>query len=283
MKTSNQEIISLINDITVSAEEMLGNRCMSVYIMGSLARGGFSEVASDIDLGLILSGPLQDDDLSTIEEIQTNIVKNYPQINNNVSIFWGTIGSINGAVDAGRYPPFDRLDLIDHALLLSGLEVRDQLIKPTNKELEIASAEFSIDYLGNNERINEFLNCELITNKGTVYVTKTILFPARFIYLAKTSEIAGNDVSYKYYIDNFSGSDAELVDSGYQWRLNSLPENLDSVNRKIEKGLIKLYHNFIDIYVARMDLYGQFELKSKLMQWKKNITSDCGVKPPITN
>lgn len=272
MKTSNQGIKSLINDISVSAREALGSRCMSVYIMGSLARGGFSEVASDIDVGIILSGKSQEDDLSVIEEIQANVVKNYPQINNSVSIFWGTIESINGVVDAGRYPPFDRLDLIDHALLLTGIEVRDQLIKPTKEELEIASAEFSIDYLGSTERINEFLNCELITKKGVVYVTKTILFPARFLYLAKTGEIAGNDVSYQYYIDNFSGSDAELVDNGYQWRINSLPENLDSVTQKINNGLINLYYNFIDIYTERMDSYGQLELKSKLIQWKKNIT-----------
>ncbi|MBV1930637.1 MAG: hypothetical protein KUG71_02890, partial [Porticoccaceae bacterium] len=176
-----------------------------------------------------------------------------------------------GVVDAGRYPPFDRLDLIDHALLLSGAEVRNQLIKPMKAELEIASAEFSIDYLGSKERINEFLNCELITNKGAVYVTKTILFPARFIYLEKTGEIAGNDVSYQYYIDNFSGSDAELVDSGYQWRLNSLPEDLDSVTQKIDKGLTKLYHNFIDTYAERMESYDQHELKSRLIEWKKAI------------
>jgi len=240
--------------------------------MGSLARGGFSEVASDIDMGIILSGASQDDDLSTIEEIKVSAVKNYPQIHNNVSVFWGTIESINGVIDAGRYPPFDRLDLIDHALLLSGVEVRDQLIRPTKEELEIASTEFAIDYLGSKERIKEFLNCELITNKGAVYVTKTVLFPARFIYLAKTGEIAGNDVSYQYYIDNFSGSDAELVDSGYQWRLNSLPENLDSVTQKIDKGIINLYHKFIDIYAERMDSYGKPDLKSKLIQWKKNIT-----------
>ncbi|MGF1743135.1 hypothetical protein L4C34_19120 [Vibrio profundum] len=272
MKTDNQEIKSLINDITISAREMLGNRCMSVYLMGSLARGGFSEVASDIDMGIILSGTPQENDFSIIEEIQANVVANYPQIDNNVSIFWGTIESINGVTDVGRYPPFDRLDLIDHALLLSGIEVRDQLIRPTKEELEVASAEFSIDYLGSNERINEFLNCELITNKGAVYVTKTVLFPARFIYLAKTGEIAGNDVSYRYYIDNFSGSDAELVNSGYQWRLNSLPEDLDAVTKTISNGLIKLYHNFIDIYVEQMDSCGQIELKSNLIHWKQNIT-----------
>ena len=272
MKTDNQEIKFLINNITESAQETLGTRCISIYLMGSLARGGFSKVASDIDIGIILGGKPQEVDLSTIEEIQSSAVGNYPQINNKVSIFWGTIGSINGVVDAGRYPPFDRLDLIDHALLLSGAEVRDQLIRPTKEELEIASAEFSIEYLGSNERINEFMNCELITNKGAVYVTKTILFPTRFIYLAKTGEIAGNDVSYQYYIDNFSGSDAELVDSGYQWRHHSLPKNLDSVTQKIDKGLTNLYHNFIDIYIERMDSYSHFDLKSKLVEWRNNIT-----------
>lgn len=271
MNTSNQEIKSLVNDITQSAQEVFGKRCISIYIMGSLARGGFSEVASDIDMGIILGGTLQEGDSSAIEDIKFNAVKNHPQINNNVSIFWGTVESINGMVDAGRYPPFDRLDLIEHALLLSGVEVRDQLIRPTKEELEIASAEFSIDYLGNTERINEFSNCDLITNKGAVYVTKTVLFPARFIYLAKTGEIAGNDVSYQYYLDNFSGSDADLVDSGYQWRLNSLPDNLDLVTQKIDNGIVDLYHNFIDIYAERMDSYGQNELKSKLIQWKNNI------------
>jgi hypothetical protein len=105
-----------------------------------------------------------------------------------------------------------------------------------------------------------------------VYVSKTVLFPARFIYLAKTGEIAGNDVSYQYYIDNFSGSDAGLVNSGYQWRLDSIPEDLDEVTKTISNGLIKLYHNFIDIYVEQMELYEQIELKSNLIQWKHNIT-----------
>lgn len=272
MEIVNRKIKSLIDDIIVSAHEILGSRCLSVYIMGSLARGGFSEIASDIDVGLILDGTVHKDDVSTIYEIHASVVSKHTQIDNNISIFWGTIESINGAVDAGRYPPFDRLDLIDHAILLSGVETRDQLIKPTREELEVASAKFSLDYLASNERVNEFLNCELITNKGVVYVTKTVLFPARFIYLAETGEIAGNNVSYKYYMDKFLGSDAELVECGYQWRLISLPENIGSVTKKLNLGLVRLYCNFIDIYADRMELYGQVELKSRLILWKKKIT-----------
>jgi len=272
MRTKNNEIKSLINDISILAHDTFGERCTSAYIMGSLARGGFSELASDIDVGIIIGGEPQEDDSSRIELIHSEAVKNHFKVNNSISIFWGTIESINGVVEAGRYPPFDRLDLIEHAILISGMDVRDQLIKPTKKELEIASAKFSVEYLGRQERINEFLNCHLITKKGLVYITKTVLFPARFLYLEKTGEIAGNDVSYQYYIDNFSGDDAELVRNGYQWRLNSLPEDLDLVTRLLNKGLIKLYHNFIDIYSRQMESYGHHDLKEKLVEWKQNIT-----------
>ena len=111
-----------------------------------------------------------------------------------------------------------------------------------------------------------------MAKKGAVYITKTVLFPARFLYLEKTGEIAGNDASYQYYVDSFTGDDADLVNSGYQWRLHGLPEDLDSVTKKLNKGLVSLYHNFIDIYAGRMESYGQHELKQKLMQWRENIT-----------
>jgi predicted nucleotidyltransferase len=272
VKTDNQEIKSLINEISTSAQETFGTSCTAAYIMGSLARGGFSEIASDIDIGVILSGDIQESDLANIQNIKTTSVKKHKTVKNNVSIFWGNIESINGVVDAGRYPPFDRLDLIDHALLLSGVDIRNELIKPTKEELEIASADFALGYLGSNERINEFYNCELISNKGAVYVTKTILFPARFIYLEKTGEIAGNDASHQYYVDNFSGNDAELVRNGYQWRLNSLPQELSRVTDLLNEGLIELYHKFIDIYAERMGSYGQYELQSRLIEWKQKIT-----------
>jgi Nucleotidyltransferase domain len=279
VKTENQNIKSLVNDISIAAQESFGDRCTAVYIMGSLARGGFSEIASDIDIGIILSSAPQEGDSTTINAMQAAAIENHSAVKNNVSIFWGSIESINGVVDAGRYPPFDRLDLIDHALLLSGTDIREKLVKPTKKELEIASAEFSLSYLGNKERIHEFLNCELISNKGVVYCTKTILFPARFIYLEKTGKIAGNDVSYQYYIDNFSGSDADLVSSGYQWRLSSLPQDLNLVTKLLNRGLTELYRKFIDIYVARMDLYEEHELKAKLIEWRQNITTLSNAHP----
>ncbi len=272
IKTTNQDIQSLIELISVSTEQTFADRCVAVYLMGSLARGGFSELASDIDLGIIVAGPLQEGDAALVGDIQAKALAEYPGVKNNVSIFWGSIESINGVVDAGRYPPFDRLDLIDHALLLAGTDVRNQLVKPSQQELEVAGAEFALDYLGSEQRRQEFFDCGRIAEQGLVYVTKTILFPARFIYLVDNGLISGNEASYWYYVEQFSGADAALVEAGYQWRLQSLPEDIDEVTERLNQGLRALYHQFIDIYCRRMQAYGEFDLEARLLEWKKAIS-----------
>ena len=138
MKTNNSEIKSLVNFIVASAKDVFNKHDISLYIMGSLARGGFSEISSDIDLGIIFNGSLNDVSVR-INRILFTTRKNYPSVKNNISIFWGSIDSLNGVIVAGRYPPFDRLDLIEHGLLLCGTDVKGMLVRPTKKELEIAS------------------------------------------------------------------------------------------------------------------------------------------------
>ena len=45
-----------------SARDVWGERLVAAYALGSLAHGGFSIHVSDIDLGLILADPLEDQD-----------------------------------------------------------------------------------------------------------------------------------------------------------------------------------------------------------------------------
>ena len=270
MKTNKTEIKSLIDHIVLYVNNIFNKQEVSVYIMGSLARGGFSEVASDIDLGIILNGSL-DGAEEKIKDIVSYAKIKFPSVSNNISIFWGSIESINGMIQAGRYPPFDRLDLINHALLLSGQDNRKKLLKPTKKELEIASLTFSLNYLATQVRIEEFHNCHSIAEKGVIYTTKTILFPARFIYLERTGEIAGNEESCRYYMANFMGPDADLIKNGYHWRHNSLPKDLNIVTDYLNKGLKLIYINYINIYIERMELYEEIPHKDKLIQWKNKL------------
>ena len=270
MQTNNLHIKLLVNEVSENLKSELGDQCLAIYLMGSLARGGFSLLASDIDIGVVVDTKM-DSMGEVIERIRLQIVEGHPSIRNNLSIFWGSIRSINGVIDGGRYPPFDRLDLIHHGQLLFGVDVRSQLIPPSQRELEKHSALFALDYLASDIRMSEFKQLTRMAQQGVVHVTKTILFPARFIYLAQTGNIAGNNVSTEYYLESFSGPDAKLVSQGYEWRLKGLPQNLKVVCRYLDEGLIVLYVNFIDIYVPRMECYGELEIAGNLGLWKNRM------------
>lgn len=271
IRTENEAIKALVQAVVVAAKANFKERCVAVYMMGSLARGGFSELVSDIDIGIILQQPLGPGDADRVDSSRVAALTEVAAVNNSLSIFWGSVDSINRRAEGGRYPPFDRLDLIDHALLLEGKEVRSELIRPTKQELEIAGAAFALGYLGSEQRIREFLDVSLMAGKGDVYITKTVLFPARFIYLERTGKVAGNDVSYQYYLEHFQGDDAALVELAYQWRNESVPEPLDEIITPLERGLVPLYHRFIDSYVTAMNRYGEEALADQLLAWRQEI------------
>lgn len=271
IQTDHAGILSLVNDFVVMAKAHFADQCVAVYIMGSLSRGGFSEHASDIDLGIILH-PVESVTDAEIHSLVGRLRENHSAIKNNVSVFWGSVDTINGSESGGRYPPFDRLDLIEHATLLLGQDVRDQLRLPTKKELEVSCVEFALKKLATLERIQEFFECQRIANKGIVYVTKTILFPARFIYLLKSGVIAGNEASAEYYVNNFLlGPDAILVNNSYQWRVNGFPARFDEVAECLQIGLVPLYVRFIDLYIAVMKDYQRDDLVTQLQAWKQKI------------
>ena len=272
METQSAEIKSLVNSAKQILIDTFDDRCTAIYIMGSLARGGFSERVSDIDIGIILAGDLETQDVDRMDNIQKSVMEKHPLVSNHLSIFWGTVDSLNGADSTDRYPPFDRLDLIDHGLLLAGTDIRDKLVRPSRKELEIASAKFALGFLGDQTRINDLRDPSQFVEKGVLYVTKIVLFPPRFIYLAETGHVAGNEESAKFYVTRNNGMDAELVRCAFAWRMNGLPDDLSKVSEILNSGLVNLYCRFIDTYVERMRTYKEGQLETRLAEWKAQIS-----------
>ena len=270
MKTRNEKVKAVVSAVREAAPAAFGERCVAVYVMGSLARGGFSEAASDIDIGIMLRDPLEPTDAAAIDAIANRAREREPELPNRISIFWGSVESLNNETKGGRYPPFDRLDLIDHALLLYGEDTRDQLVRPQQRELMVAGAAFALGYLATEERIAEFRCVERIADRGIVHLTKTILFPARFIYLERTGEVAGNDESCRYFVDHFEGPDADLVQSAFDWRSDPLPTQLEIVHL-LRAGLSPLYRRFLEIYVPRLEEYEETELAAKLTDWRERL------------
>jgi predicted nucleotidyltransferase len=110
----------------------LGDRLLAAYALGSLAHGGFSELVSDVDLGLILSDPLEPADPESIQRVAESERRKGSPLHERLSVFWGTPATLAGEREGGRFPPLDRLDLLENGRLLAGSdEARARVRRPT--------------------------------------------------------------------------------------------------------------------------------------------------------
>ena len=126
----------------------LGSRLIAGYALGSLAHGGFSPLVSDVDLGLILQDPLRARDRMTIHKVARSLRSGGSALHERLSVFWGTPSTLQGQGRGGRFPPLDRLDLLDYGRLLTGRDARSGVARPEQAELLVAGAEFALGYLG---------------------------------------------------------------------------------------------------------------------------------------
>jgi predicted nucleotidyltransferase len=125
----------------------LGGRLVAAYALGSLAHGGFSQLVSDVDLGLIISDPLLPADASTIQVVADVEKSKGSALHERLSVFWGTPATLREEREGGRFPALDRLDMIENGRLLVGTDdARAGLPRPGLRELIVTGAEF-LDYL----------------------------------------------------------------------------------------------------------------------------------------
>jgi len=249
-------------------KEIFGARFVASYAMGSLARGGFSPLVSDVDFGLIVTEPLQPSDAADIENVQQIAGKRGCYLADRLSIFWGSRQSLENDSSGGRFPPFDRLDLLDHATLISGTECRQGIPAPTREQLEVAGFEFALDYLATPQRIEEFKHPERIVSATPVYLSKTVLYPPRFLYTSDTNRVAGNDVAVEHYLKRHDGADAGLVSTVYEWRVGGDAPPETQLLEQLQIGLLPLYDQFLSHYAQRLKDGGRGDLASKADDWR---------------
>jgi len=111
---------TVLAEAAESYRNALGERLIAAYALGSLAHGGFSPLVSDIDLGLIVSDPVRLEDAETIQAIADREKAKGSPLHKRISVFWGTPATLSGESDGGRFPPLDRLDLIESGRPLFG-------------------------------------------------------------------------------------------------------------------------------------------------------------------
>jgi hypothetical protein len=105
-----QAILDYVHCVGETFSSQLRSSLVEAYRIGSPAHGGFSEIYSDLDVGLILSCPIPPADMDRMIAAAKALDDNYGR---KLSIFWG-----NPELSWGRLPALDRLDLLDHGVPL---------------------------------------------------------------------------------------------------------------------------------------------------------------------
>jgi predicted nucleotidyltransferase len=160
---------------------------VEVYKLGSLAHGGFSDVYSDIDVGVLLNCTEPPAEMGALISEAKTLDSEYGK---KLSIFWG-----NPEFTWGRLPVIDRLDLLDHGVpVLHG--VKPSFRRPTKDEIhreQLQSIERSWK-----SRLPELSRLTTLEPKDRKPYIRAILYAARLIYTWDNLAVDSNDRAVEY-------------------------------------------------------------------------------------
>jgi hypothetical protein len=265
----------------------LGSRLIAGYALGSLAHGGFSPLVSDVDVGLVLQDPLTAKDSVTIHTVARSLRTGRSALDKRLSVFWGSPSTLQGQRRGGRFPPLDRLDLLDHGRLLTGRDARACVARPGQAELLAAGAEFALGYLGgtrtlpgrlrdwarlwadHSSALDEIRAPSRLVSRGPRRLTKIVLFPARFLFTADTGQVGTNTLAAAHYLARTDAPAATLVAAALAWRLEAPPE--DEATALLGRELIPLYVHYIDDHITRLRAVNRYRLADSFHRWRTRL------------
>jgi hypothetical protein len=283
---------AVLADALAAYRRVLGKRLLAAYALGSLAHGGFSPLVSDVDLALILTDPLGKADSARVKAVAWGLRARGSALHDRLSVFWGTPSSLAGRVSGGRFPTLDRLDLLEHGLLLLGEDVRSGLLPPARNELLVSGALFALEHLAGSavrpprrargvgrltklvpfparlvpaasgDALEEIRCPKLLLSRGVGRLTKLVLFPAQ------TGRVGANEAAVEHYLAaDTAPPGASLVAAALAWRTVP-PDNDGAVLSLLEDGIRPLYLHYIDDQRARLDSLGRYDLAEVFGKWQ---------------
>lgn len=184
------------------AEEAFGPRLRGLYLIGSLAHGGFAPAVSDLGVALLLAAPLLAQDAEQIAAVMAYCNAAHPAYARRLSLFWGTVEDFaaTGAVQIpGRFPALDRLDLIAHGRYVAGEELRAHLAPPSRAVVLENSRQDLPRFVRDPARYGFLTGGAALDTRDRRALTRFCLFPARFLHTARTGEVVSNDAAARSY------------------------------------------------------------------------------------
>jgi hypothetical protein len=206
-----------------------------------------------------------------------------------ISVFWGTPSTLRGESDGGRFPPLDRLDLIESGRPLFGSdEARASLPRPSADELLTTGAQFALEYLvgiragvapaqelgsmraAGDDAIEEILHPDVLLARGVRRVTKLVLFPVRFLYTAASGEAGTNGAAVARHLKDEQAPGKALVAAALGWRTTGLTDE-EAAGELLRRHIVPLYVHFIDDHIGRLASLGETELATAFGAWRERL------------
>ncbi|MVU80966.1 hypothetical protein GPX89_27415 [Nocardia sp. ET3-3] len=234
------------------------------YAIGSLAHGGFAPLVSDIDVVLVLADCTAAA-RGRVAGVNAAVQRSFDgPLAQRVSIFWSDWAGIRQGAAAGcRLPAIDRLDLLESGRLLYGEDRRVGATLPQRDELICESAEFALG------KIDAAYRAELGDPAGLIAagpraVTKTTLFPVRFLYTLGTGRIGRNEDA----IDWYRGAAEPLVRAAGRWRHDGVDPAAEAL---LTEQLTGLYLEFAQTYRGALEELGRDDLAQRLEELRRTL------------
>jgi hypothetical protein len=181
--------------------EALETELIGAYLIGSLAHAGFSRRYSDVDIALVTESGLSQ---PVLDRLRSTAVALSADWGPKVSIFWA-----DRYFALGRFPPLDRVDYLDHAVVLAERE-RVRSARPTLDEIRqyLADAPFA----NWAELARSFAVAQTLASKDHKAYLRTLLYPARFCYSWVTGLMGSNDDAVAFLSERpAKGLDVSLI------------------------------------------------------------------------
>ena len=191
-------------------QQRLGERMLGVYLIGSLAHGGFSSRYSDIDIGLTMEEWLPPGDQAAMQQDSLRLA---PDLAPKLSLFWS-----DRAFDVGRFPPLDRVDYLDHAVTLAERE-RVTPRRPTRDDIRLYLRGAPFAAWGDHCQKFAAATATALHPADRKPYLRALLYPARLLYSWGTGAMGSNDAAVAYVRDAPPpGLDIELIERALRCR-----------------------------------------------------------------
>jgi predicted nucleotidyltransferase len=202
----------------------LGTELLGVYLLGSLAHGGFSRRYSDVDVALITKAGLPP---QALDRVQNRAIALSADWGPKLSVFW-----TDRHFSLGRFPPLDRIDYLDRAVMIAERE-RSQPARPTLKEIRGYLSGAPLASFA--QRVRRFAAAQTLDPQDRKAYLKALLYPARFCYGWMSGRMGSNDEAVAFLVEARPAAlDVDLITRALECRRSAAdPDSLFPARTKL--------------------------------------------------